>query len=528
MTRSMKERQEALKTSLSYVHVNDHQQRLWATITDDFGGCLLKDLAKEDFKALKRNAHSDVNVCVSYGLYKMATVVTGRFREEVAFADRSLGAGILYTLHGVAMSRAAIDELKVRSVRVFTPVVGRSSLGLVAVGGSFFDAMHRLQKGNEVTLRLSRHDMEYDGWANTIPWTASQGIRQDGIVFDDRMCTTIPMQDAKGHPAIVESIKKVLAYRTLLIVLNGGYPVDLSSIELDVGDEQNPILISFYSTAPDLLRYGFNGDGGPYTNHHNMLRSWSSLEEVGMEGVAKWDAWWFAPSNEPTISHWLRPDDEASPMATLEGLARAAGWRPGKSYGYHKTLIVAMDKMGLGDLFDSARSNGIDKTKVAMALAEAHNHNKHIGNWYGDDYHVVSSFAARAEVFISFVVAYGVLVAAGIVKDIDDDPNGLRGKWVQVIRECYRAFIEPKIAELPEAIWKRAAPRQTAELDKERKLLASRALRESAKILTHEEDQAQVAEADDLAADATAALKGDEAAIARLTDRYRKDGPARK
>lgn len=455
MVQSLKKLQEALKDGLCYVCVNDHEQRLWATVTDDFGEFLLKDLTREDFKKLEGNEHDDLNVCVSHRFGATATVVTGRFRENVVFLNRSLSAGIWYVLHGIAMPRTEIDELIVRSIHVYTPVVGRSSLGLVAVDENFFEAMERLQKGDDVTLRLSRHQMENDGWTNTIPWTASQGIRQGGIVFDNRMLTTIPMQDARGHAAIVKSIKKVLAYRSLLILLNGGYPVELSAVELDVG-KQHSVPISFVSATPDLLRYGFNRDGKPYSNHRSMLRSWNGLEEIGMEGVGRWDAWWFDPRNEPTIDHWLRSDDEASPMATLEGLVLAAQWRRGRGYGYSKTLGVAMKKMGLHDLFDSTVSDGIDKADVTKALTEAHNHRKHIANWLGDDYFAVSSFTARAEVFMSFLVAYGILVAAGIGKDIDDEPDGLRGRWVRVIRECYRDFIEPQIPELPEAIWKRS------------------------------------------------------------------------
>ena len=451
---TMKELQEAVKEGLGYVHVNDGPDRLWATVTDDFGGCLLKDLTAAHFAELRRNDRGEVNVCVSDRVGMTATIVTGRFRQA-AWDNDDLGAGMWYTLHDVALSESQIEDVQVKFIRVYTPVVGRSTIGLTTVNENFRDATRRLRKGESITIKLDKLNMEHNGWKNSMPWTASSGPRNGRILFHDRMCTTIPMQNAIGHAAIKLSIEKVRAFQVLLIVLNGGYPVDLHSVEIDIGHEHGPIPLSFRLNVPDLLRYGLSHGAGYHADHRAMLRSQHSLEEIGMGGVERWAAWWSDPNNRPVIDHWLRPDDEASPMATLEGLVRAA-WKPGaKLYAYPKTLKVAMHNMGLSDLFDGGKlkPDDVDAAKVAKALAEAHNHNKHIGNWLGDDYRVVSNFAVRAEVFMSFLVAYGILVAAGIGEDVEKAPSGLRSRWLRVIRECYVEFIKPQIAELPESMW---------------------------------------------------------------------------
>ena len=63
--------------------------------------------------------------------------------------------------------------------------------------------------------------------------------------------------------------------------------------------------------------------------------------------------------------------------------------------------------------------------------------------------------------------------------------------------------------------------RRKAELDARRNRLASKAIREAAKILRHERDEKFLAEAELLAEDAAATVKGDEDAAQRLEERYK-------
>lgn len=277
-------------------------------------------------------------------------------------------------------------------------------------------------------------------------------------MFNDRMYTIIPVREATGHLAIVSSLEVLRAYLVLLTILNGGYPVGTHSVALDVGDRPGSIPLSCRLNTPDLLRYGFSGRTGGYSSHRATLRSSNGLEEIGLEGAKRWSTWWLDPRNKPVIDHWLSPDDEASPMATIEGLVRTT-WRPGRFLEYRGALSIAMDRMGLGDLFCGDATDEADRARkrkrVTQALVEAHNHKKHIARWHGEDYVSVSMFALDAEVFMSFLVAYGVLVAADIGTDPSVDPHGLRGRWVRVIRESYKNVIEPTIAELPDAIWQR-------------------------------------------------------------------------
>ena len=439
----MKEHQEALKKGLGYVRVNERHDRFWATATKDLDGCLLKDLAREELGELERNELGDVNMCVSDRLDLRATIVTGRFRDVSSLFDsNNVGAGIWYTLHDRTLTRAEFDELKVRHVCVYTPVVGRQ-----VADEEFVDIGRRLNSGESVPIQLKQRRMEHNDWINDIPLRAERQRQEQRMVIGDRMCTTIPIQESKGHAAIKLSIEKIRGYQVLLTILNSGFPVELHTVEIDVG-ERRPIPISFRAHAVEMLRYGF-GHPGRLIDYRSP--SLNGLEEIGMEGVEAWDRWWFNPHNKHLIDHWLQPDDEANPMATLEGLVRAR-WRPGaKLYDYSKTLEVAMDHMGLGDLLNSDT-----KKDVAKALVGAHNHNKHIGQWSGDDYFVVSRFATGAKAFMSFLVTYGILVA-GIGKDVADVPDDLRNNWVRMIEECYNNSIEPLIPQLPEEIWKRTA-----------------------------------------------------------------------
>ena len=440
MSKSMKAHQEALRDGLGYVRVNERDDRLWAMATKDLGGCLLKDLTREDLLALERNEHGDVNVCVSDRLGLVATIVTGRFWDVSSlFEPNNLGASICYTLHDRALTKAQIDELKVRHVHVYTAVVGRR-----AADEEFVDIVERLNRGESVPIKPRQRQIEHNGWINNIPLHAERQRQEQRMVVGDQMCTTIPITDGEGHAAIEKSIEKIRAYQVLLAVLNGGFPVELRAIEVDVG-ERRPIPISFRAHAVEMLRYGF-GRPGQLVDYRSP--SWNGLEEIGMEGVEAWDRWWFDPHNKHLIDHWLQSDDEAIPMTTFEGLVRAS-WRPGaKLYDYSKTLKIAMDSMGLGDLVNSNAEKD-----VAKALVVAHNHNKHIGKRSGEDYLAVSQFAASAKAFMSFLVTYGILCAAGIGKKPADAPDGLRSNWVRTIEECYKTSIEPPIAQLPDAIW---------------------------------------------------------------------------
>lgn len=432
----MKEHQEALKKGLGHVRVNERHDQFWATATKDFDECLLKDLAREDLGELERNELGDVNICVSGRLDLRATIVTGRFRDVSSLFDsNNIGAGIWYTLHDRALTRTEFDELKVRHVCVYTPVVGRR-----VVDEEFVDRGVRLNRGESVLFKLKQRRMEHNGWINDIPLRAERQRQEQRMVIGDRMCTTIPIQEGKGHAAIKLSIEKIRGYQILLTILNSGFPVELHAVEIDVG-ERRPIPISFRAQAVEMLRYGF-GHPGRLIDYRSP--SSNGLEEIGMEGVEAWVKWWCHPHNKHLIDHWLQPDDEANPMATLEGLVRARSGKPDeKLWGYSKTLKIAMDSMRLGYLLNSDT-----KKDVAEALAEAHNHNKHIGRW-SDHYFVVSRFATGAKAFMSFLVTYGIL-AAGIGKDIDDVPDGLRNNWVRMIEECYKKSIEPLIPLLPE------------------------------------------------------------------------------
>lgn len=449
--RPMRFHLENLRDQLGYIHVNDEEPRLWGCLTPDFAGLLLKDLLREDYKRIDGNAHGDVNVCLSIGNFTDTTIVTNRFREvgDSVWGGSDLGAGVQYILQGVPLaSKAQIDDLRVRRVRVHTPVAGRAGVGLTTSSGErFANAASQLFRGGELCVKLGDAPLEHNGWTNSISLTASTGVKNAGIVYDDLMHTTIPLDVAAGHDAIVTALETVRAYMVLLTLLNGCHPVDLHTVEVDC-DGLGWCLILFHWNAPDVVRYGLKPPNARYSYHRNLLRSWTGLDEIGMAGVARWVDWWQDRKNRYFREHWLRSDDEARPLLALEALARANAWRTGKLYAYAKTVKRAMAELHLTYLF----ADNEEMNAVASALAHANNHSKHVGQWNDEAlYESTHRLAEVAEVWMSYVVGYGAIVAADVGDDVAHNTDGMRAKWVSLIETAYEQHVKPAIADVATA-----------------------------------------------------------------------------
>lgn len=431
MDMTMQESADALRERLGYVWVNDGPTRLWAKMTDDFGGCILPDLPREDLEKLTENRHGKVNLCVSDTLGVRFTLVVGRFRE-FGWVSSGVGGGVLCAMQGAALRREDFDALRVRNVNVSTDIAGvvprifvdadGNSIGLSAV-------VDKWLAGEPVAIKRPRDAIEHGAWRCGVGWTISDnGVSATGTM------ATLPVTDDSPVAAIELAVKRSKAYLVLLTLLNGGHRVSLQKVVLDAEGYKGGIPLLFPMESHDLLPLGFTEGNTGITLHKNQLKTYWGLEEIGMEGVKKWVEWMTHPDNVHIVRQWQQPDVEANPMLTVEGLARAFGAT--RNTNYSAKLIFVCRKIGVDELF-----NGDEGQEALKAINKAHNHYKHIGRLRGTNYFEAEEMVGRLRVFMSFVVAFGFLVAAGIGKE-SKNPSGIRNTWRSMIRRTYANHIE--------------------------------------------------------------------------------------
>lgn len=448
--KSMTEEMDNLKSQMGYVLVNGQDYGLWGSITDDHGGCLLRDLTTEQYKALAANKEGRYNVVNNRSVFLSSyTVVTNRFRDLESIFSDDLGAGVLYTLHHDALTREDIEALRLEHITVYTPVVGRTTIGIETTAGEFFDEISRFRDGEPIYVKQANQILKHRGWENRIHWSSSYGGTKGGIVYDGLMTTRIPMHGMRGHKAILAAIEKARAYRILLALIDGGGDVPIHSATIPIVKRAPERSLTFHNDDLDMVRYGLTRRNSRYAHHRSSLKAWTGLDEIGMEGAAKWVSWFLA-QNRHFRSHWLQSDDEADPTSALEGLVRIMGWRE-TLYRYGETVDVALQKIGLGDLLGGEHR----KRKPISAISQAHTHTKHIAQLDGRNYEKGARFIDIVQTWVATTVAYGCLVAAEVGRDPNEYPDGLRAKWANLIREDYKEVIAPRVRKLPPAFFER-------------------------------------------------------------------------
>lgn len=450
MSNTMEEWQEGMKRELCYVYVNGGETALAATLTDDYGACVLRGLEHDEQKELMagHDEESKVNICAFQRMAFLGAlqgaIVTGPFTRtspHFGFSLDVLGAPIYYTIHtpnGIPRTRTEIDELVVSEVRVVTAVVGRNPPGLQFVDQSTLESHRRLGEGEDVRLKLDLPVIRSCGWSNSILWGMIPGVRKEaGLRIHDRMTTTIPLTANQGHAAILQARETVRAFMVALTILNGGFDVRLDRVELTVEGHRQSVPITFLYQPPKFIRYvpAPDVDGG-HRYYHASLRSNDCLDTDGLLWVSRFVDWWLDLKNRHVVHLMTRTDAESS-FVIMEGLVRSS-WREGNFLAaYEKTLGVAFQELGLSIDEDGRK-----------ALTDAHNHRKHVSRYEEHDVFRMTSFSDVAGVVMDFVVVYALIVLAD---ERGEQPTlvGVRKVWKEVVMEMYKKHIKTRIAELP-------------------------------------------------------------------------------
>ena len=451
MSSRMEDWQRGMKHELCHVHVNGDETKTFAALTDDYGTCVLKDVERGELNGLMagHDEESKVNVCAFHRMALLGAlngaIVTGPFTrasQPLGFSQDVLGAPIYYTIHttsDIPSTKAEIDELVVREVRVQTAVVGRSPRGFKFVGEDIHDGVRRLDEGEDVCVKLDLPAIERDGWKNRLHWSVGYGVQKEaGLRIHDRMTTTIPLTATQGHAAILQSRESARALMTALTILNGGYDVRLDGVELVVVGYRQPVPITFFYEPPKLMRYVPAPDASRgYRHYQASLRSHDCLDTDGLLWVRRFVNWWLDPKNRHVV-HLLTHTDPASSFAVAEGLVRST-WSSGRVQPPYAENV-------LGVIFRELCLS-IDKAGC-KALADAHNHRKHVSLYEEYDVFKMSSFADVGAAVMDFVVVYAIIVLAD---RRGEQPSlaSVHKKWRDVVMEMYKEHIDPHIKDLP-------------------------------------------------------------------------------
>ena len=441
MERSIKELQEALKSNLGHVFLNGRDdQRRFATMTSDLEGCLFKDVGRDEIEEIERE---DVNACASNQLGATATMVTGKFSmQRRPFLRDDVGGHIFYTLHHKCLKMEDIRKLPAKSMSVKTNVVGKFSHGIfywnknkeigVKNKNTMFDAGDEWRKGNFVPVLpdLASVEDEY-GLRNELLCTTSK----TGILVNEYMTTEIPLNASKDtHDAILEAREDVRAYLVLLSVLNGGFPVEVQSLDLVYEDgSSSPIHFvadpSEYKILGKTIPENKNSSGWTDTDYRQGVKTYRALDElVKNSGVRKWLDWWKTNPELVDAENWQT--DRA--LALLEGL-----------YG-EKFCELNWTSLGMEQA---------DAKWLPSALIEANNHRKHLRRYdkYGQDYQIVENFVERCSVYTSYLIVYGVLDRSGILPMSEE----LQEKWPETIKSFFIDHVKNVKGNLPKSFWEK-------------------------------------------------------------------------
>lgn len=438
---------KTMKQELCHVHVNNGEA-LWATLSDDYGACVLKDLPGEDQQKLLKddNGEPQVNVCsfrrVGFLVALQGAMVTGPFSrpsEMTGFTLDMVGAPIYYTLHirngNIPVTKDAIDQWVVKEARVTTSVVGRQPRGF----DFDFSELDRLKVGERANFGIDLPLVEYEGWKNDMTWTAGTGATErSGVQIEDHMVTTIPLWPTSGHEAIMQAREKVRAFMVGLGILNAGYDVRLDNVELVVEGYDHPQMLTFRYDPVKLIRYV------PRNSYHLLsLRAQSKCcldSPDGLGWVSRFVDWWLDPQNGEIV-RLLGARDAPSSFSVMEGLVRVA-WgvsrKTTESYST-KVLKVTFRKLGLPI-----------EGRIREAMANAHNHRKHVFMYEGAEF-VMTEFGELADIVMAFVVVYAIIVLAdGKRPSLQES---VHKQWKEEIMQMCKRYLAPGVsAGLPQRI----------------------------------------------------------------------------
>lgn len=437
---------KTMKQELCHVHVNNGEA-LWATLSDDYGACVLKDIPDEEQEELLKdeNGEPQVNVCsfqraVFPGF--QGVMVTGPFSRPSGVAGFMLdmvGAPIHYTVHirngKIPLTKGAIDQWVVKEVRVTTSIVGRQPRGFE------FDYrdIDRLKRGESVSFRIDLPLVEYEGWKNDIAWSVGSGASEhSGVQIKDHMTTTIPLSPARGHEAIMQAREKVRALMVGLGILNAAYDVRLDKVELVVDGYDHPQTLTFRYDPVKLIRYLPRGS---YLQPSLKAQSRGCLDSPdGLRWISRFVAWWLDPKNSEVV--WLLgARDAASSFSIMEGLVRVAwGVSPNPKESYSaKVLNVAFHKLGLPI-----------RGGVRDAMAAAHNHRKHVFMYEGREL-AMTEFGELADIVMAFVVVYTIIFLAD--GERPSLQKAIHEQWKKEIMQMCEQDLAPGVsAGLPQRI----------------------------------------------------------------------------
>ena len=437
---------KTMKQELCHVHVNNGEA-LWATLSDDYGACVLKDIPHEEQEELLKgeDGESRVNVCsFQRGMFPaiQGAMVTGPFSRPsgvTGFMLDMVGAPIHYTLHirngNIPLTKGAVDQLVVKEVRVTTSVVGRQPRGFE------FDYrdIERLKGGESVNFSIDLPLVEYEGWKNSMTWSIGSGASErSGVQIKDHMTTTIPLSPARGHETIMQARERVRALMVGLGILNAAYDVRLDNVELVVDGYDHPQTLTFRHDPVKLIRYVPRGS---YLQPSLQVQSRGCLDSPdGLRWISRFVDWWLDPKNSEVV--WLLgARDAASSFSVMEGLVRVAwGVSPNPKESYSaKVLNVAFRKLGLPI-----------KGGVRDAMAAAHNHRKHVFMYEGREL-VMTEFGELADIVMAFVVVYTIIVLAdGKHPSLQES---VREQWKEEIMQMCERYLAPGVsAGLPQRI----------------------------------------------------------------------------
>ena len=180
------------------------------------------------------------------------------------------------------------------------------------------------------------------------------------------MTASIPVLGDTPLEAIESAIERAEAYMVLLVILNGGYQVNLVDIELDIGD-RNRISILYRRRVPNLVPLDLAENNMGFTLHRNCLKTYRGLEEVGMVGVKKWIEWMTSKTNRHVVEQWLHSEDKSNSIFVVEELARSAFEAANKGSNYATKVSTVLKKIGLPNLIGKGKC-------IALAIDAAHNH----------------------------------------------------------------------------------------------------------------------------------------------------------
>lgn len=271
-----------------------------ASMTEDLDRLVVHDVPRDEVTTMERQEATSFNAKLSdYG--ESSTIIVGKMTMTDMGVCVDMTAPILCIYPYCSPSL----HHKIGDVYVSTSYVGGDAPHLNV--GDIEDVLKKISMNQAITLQPKHCDpLEHGDWYNGPLWPLGQDLKFN------RMVTIMPVH-RMGLDGIKAVRERVDALLVLLTLLNGGRPVGVDDVEVQIAGQHNPpdqILLPTRTWA--ALESGMHVRGCE-----------GGLRSIGMEGVKRWVDWYAQFPNRTILDRLVfSSHDSLNSISALEGIGR--------------------------------------------------------------------------------------------------------------------------------------------------------------------------------------------------------------